>query len=390
MNGLFFLLLSLQLPFYIPDTLVYNLPQTVFPDRKGLQNLRTPQYQSLLLTTQKIKISIDQFSVARQSIPVSEKKLAYSNLEFKLDNSSLVVNAGALSREFEEFLSIRDSIEIIWNPKIAFFSYKGNNWTNYFFKTPTDRIKTYSNHYLTAGIKLKSFLPYIILDRIDSEHHLSYGISYFGPFGFLGFHLRRKDLFAFYSQFKLKDLEVSIIFDSDFTPSADPIRYEILHFDPILINLGTSEVSKLQISLFLQPFSIGFSNQVFSEFIVPDSTTFVPKRISGHREWAFNFGINSDFFTLNYSHLTNPLLKDTLSVGLYLREKYYDLNLKYSYRRHLEEINQLDLEILFKVFENLNPYVKIYNVFDSEGDYLPGITIKRRFVEVGFQLQNKF
>jgi len=217
------------------------------------------------------------------------------------------------------------------------------------------------------------------------------GITWFAPLGSVGVQIKDNSLNALFLDFTFKNVKGKLEFDGSDYHYGLFSNSEYIPFDTSLLLRKLYKSSTIEAVFELYPFHFGYERRYFKKVTIQTPSNLLPTEARNFTENTYSFGINTENFTLFYSHFQSPysVVKDTLLVALYFREKYYDLALYYNLRSHREEVNIVNVELKFKTFKNVSPYLKVVNLFDVPGNYLPGIKAKRRYVEIGCQFQRE-
>ncbi|MDI6850749.1 MAG: hypothetical protein QMD82_02275 [bacterium] len=386
--------LLLEIPFEIPESLIYRPPESLFTQRKEITQLKEPKTYHLFLSNTTLEIKFPWGNIKRTLLPAKgpDGKLVKTVMDFSLEKGYFNLIAGVKELEYGKFISIEDSLEASLISEYFFFSYKVKNWTDYFPLLREAKFKFYATSYATLGFKIKdAIVPYLLISRVDRKQKVCFGITWLMPHGYIGMQVKENTLNALFLNFALKDASVELKLDRSDYYYGLWAHSEYVPFDSLLLSRKLSKFTAFKTALTLNPFYFSYERRQFSHASVQNPSTLLPLEAGDFTENIYNFGFGSDNFNLFYTHFQSPysVIKDTLTAVLYLREKYYDLALCFNIRNHQEVFNMLNLEVLFKIFKNFNPYLKVVNLFDVQGNYLPSIKAKRRYVEVGCQFQRE-
>jgi hypothetical protein len=380
------------IPFEIPETLIYRPPESVFTERKETTDLETSKYFSLFLSNSAVEIKSPWANIKRTQLPARGPygKLAETCFNFDMDRKPIKLLAGAREREYGTWLSVEDSTLALLGWESLLISYKVKNWLDYF--PTTGRIKFYSASFATIGFKIKDVVaPYFAIERVNKKQKVYGGITWFAPLGSVGVQIKDNSLNALFLNFTFNNAKGKLEFDGSDYHYGLFSNSEYVPFDSSLLSRKLYKSSTIEAAFELYPFHFGYERRFFKKVTIQDTSNLFPTEAQNFAENVYSFGINTENFTLFYSHFQSPysVVKDTLFIALYFREKYYDLALYYNLRSHQEEFNMVNVELNFKTFKNVSPYLKVVNLFDVPGNYLPGIKAKRRYVEIGCQFQRE-
>ena len=392
MNLFFLQLFWIEIPFEIPETLIYRPPESVFTERKETADLETSKYFSLFLSNSAVQIKSPWANMKRTQLPAQGPygKLAETCFNFDIERKPIKLLAGAREREYGTWLSVEDSTLALFWWKALLISYKIKNWLDYF---PTaGRIKSYSASFATIGFKIKDVVaPYFAIERVNKKQKVYGGITWLAPLGSVGVQIKDNSLNALFLNFTFNNVKGKLEFDGSDYHYGLFSNSEYIPFDTSLLWRKLYKSSTIEAAFELYPFHFGYERRYFKRVTIQTSSNLLPTEVRNFAENTYSFGINTENFTLFYSHFQSPysVVKDTLFIALYFREKYYDLALYYNLRSHQEEFNMVNVELKFKTFKNVSPYLRVVNLFDVPGNYLPGIKAKRRYVEIGCQFQRE-
>ncbi len=392
MNLFFLQLFWMEIPFEIPETLIYRPPESVFTERKETTDLETSKYFSLFVSNSAVEIKSPWANIKRAQLPARGPygKLAETCFNLDIDRKHAKLLAGAREREYGTWLSVEDSTLALFWWEALLISYKIKNWLDYFPKA--GRIKSYSASFATIGFKIMDVVvPYFAIERVNKKQKVYGGITWFAPLGSVGVQIKDNSLNALFLNFTFNNVKGKLEFDrSDYLYGLFS-NSEYVPFDTSLLSRKLYKSSTIEAAFELYPFHFGYERRYFKKVTIQNPSNLLSTEAHNFTENIYSFGINTENFTLFYSHFQSPysVVKDTLLVTLYFREKYYDLALYYNLRSHQEEFNMVNVELNFKTFKIVTPYLKVVNLFDVPGNYLPGIKAKRRYVEIGCQFQRE-
>jgi len=386
--------LLLQIPFEIPESLIYKPPESLFIYREEITQLKTPKNFNIFLSTSTIEIKLPWSNIKRTLLPANgpDGKLVKTAIDFEVEKGRFNLMVGVRGMDHGKFTSIEDSLEATFIYEHFFFSYKLKNWTDCFRVLGEEKFKLYSTSHAALGLKIKDVIvPYLLIDHFDSRQKVYFGITWLMPYAYAGMQVKENTLNAFFLNFAFKDLLLELRLDRSDYLYGLWTNSEYVPFDSLLLNRKLSKFISFKTAFTLNPFYFSYERRQFNRVTVQNPSSLLPLEVGNLTENIYNFGFGSDNFNLFYTHFQSPysVIKDTLTAVLYFREKYYDLALYFYLRNHQEVFNMFNFEVLFKIFKNFNPFLRVVNLFDVQGNYLPNMKAKRRYVEVGCQFQRE-
>jgi hypothetical protein len=383
-------LLISQLPFSVPDSLIFKMPDTVYYQRDESSLLHMTKIYKFLATQRSMSLSLNEFYLRRDLLPVYQKNLSYSNLRFLTQFKNISIEIGGIGREYEDYVALEDSAEVALNTRRIFLAYKVKNWTDYFPNLPHHRVKTYAVSYVAAGCRFRSFVPYLNFERVNQKNQVYGGLAYIFRDGVFGIQVKGEELDAVFLTYKLKGLQMHLVFENNNDYSGvSPVNHIVADTTTYSRKLSKSNILEAEISI--PPFSFDYKRMFYDKYLIPEIGTYKPVYISHYLQKVYTFGIFTESFRMGYCHFDGPsqIIRDTLFVSLLIKEKYYDLNLHFNFRNHQTEIGVVNMEFILRAIKDINPYIKINNIFDVSGDFLPGIKHRRRFLEIGCELRKE-
>ncbi|HOK23256.1 MAG TPA: hypothetical protein PKU67_04410 [Candidatus Hydrothermia bacterium] len=386
---LFFVIL--QIPFSIPESLIYSVPDTIFPERGEIAFPQAANTYSLLLAQRTVRLSMNNIFLEKVRMPVNFANLSLSRINAKIHIPYTSIEFNSRVREFPNFVASENVLDANFTTQKVFLSFQMRNWSNYFPKLATAKTKTYSNFYSSTGYRIANFLPYLNFDRVNLKNSLYGGMVWLFGYGFVGFQFKHNTLDAFFLNIKSSKMRMNLILDEDYT-YGELGRFDCLLADSLLHSLEPFKMKTFKINVSALPLILGYEKKHADNYILPDVHTLKPVYSSPYTEENYCLEIHSDIFAVGYCHFegASRILQDTLYFNVSIKEKYYDLNFYYNYRRHASIISVLNIALNLHAIKDLNPYIKINNAFNDIGEFLPGVELKGRFVEIGCQFQRQF
>ncbi|MGB9824147.1 MAG: hypothetical protein ACPLN0_06860 [Candidatus Hydrothermia bacterium] len=352
----------------VPDSLLFKPPDSLFVERKSASFSSVTRNFEFVALNSFISYYSPHFHWETFKLPCVMRT---GNGELGWEKGYISFYSKVKFKDFGHFVTLEDTSGLSMVGERLFVGMEFRNWLDYFPGKSSRRIYTYSLGYLTVGVKVRNLGIFTVAERVNKEHQFYVGLSYFSPYFTLALSLDKGGIssFAFLSRFENFRMDFSI--DNDYT-FGDFVSRDYFAYDAITPSRSMDSIRSLKMDLEIVPFSFSYrEKRIIRELVVFDR--------------VFEFKINTDDFKLHYAHLDSPLrlLKDTLGVEWILRQEYYDIILNWQWRNHEGSIILSDLSLKFKLFKDLNPLVKVNNLFNSGGYYLPGVKAKRRYVEIG-------
>jgi len=379
----FLLGLVLSLNIEIPDSLLFTFPRSLFPERKGLEIESIPKVMELRVSPYYLGVNLGSFGFSASQLPMKGIKVSWGEYFFTTRFKDLSFYTKGYWKNFGTLLTLQDTFGVYYTGDKIFGVLEFYNFTDY---VPGDRPNPHFHTfgYLTVGGKVGGLAPFITLGRLNKGEELGWGFGFFHPLLTTGLHFKGKEFNAISFIFKYQDFSFNFIFDHTYT-------YGFLtSFDYIRVRPGEklrvlSPFEVLSVEIKLLPFAFSFMERQWSEAYIPEVGEYTIHLKGGVRERIYKFEVLSEFLNMAFAHFESPVTyyQDTVGVSWRISEKYYDIGFYYSYRRHTSSVQFFGLDIDFKLFKDLNPFFRVHNIFNASGEFLPGINLKRRYVEVG-------
>ncbi|MEO0277698.1 MAG: hypothetical protein ABIM21_00200 [candidate division WOR-3 bacterium] len=376
----------------IPDSILYKPPEKVFLDhtvafhesgKKVIQLVSSFYSVSLLTPLLNWRVNM------RPSLENDKMKSGVISMDFK--RGTLEVFFHSKFRVFQEFATQEDTCGLMLAGEKAFMTIEFRNSTDFFPGIEARRFNMYTVGYFSLGWKFGNLSIFSVIKRIERRHDWGIGLAYFAPFFSIGMEAEKSGINSITFSSKIENFQFNFVVDNE--PSyGDFVSFDLLRIHSIPFFRSLSRCRNTRITVGLTPFYVSFNERKLSKALRPNQLTYELASLSDFVERSYEFGLTTESFTFFYAHFDSPyrMLKDTLQIEVALKQKYYDLVGIWTWRRHEESIFLANLELLFNVFRDFNPYVRVNNLFNSAGCYLPSLKVKRRYVEIGAIFKKEF
>jgi hypothetical protein len=359
----------------VPDSLLFKPPDSLFAERKSIPLSRVTKNLEFVASNSVISFYSPRLRWEVIKLPGGMRS---GDAEFSWDMGNVSVYSKGKFKDFGHFVTLEDTSGLSIVGERLFVGIEFRNWLDYFPGGSGRRIYTNSLGYLTLGGKANNLGVFTVVRRVNKEHQFNVGLSYFSPYFTMAISLDKGGIssFAFLSRYENFRLDFTIDHDYSFDGF---VSRDYFAYDTIPLSRSIDSIRTIKMDLEIVPFLFGYrENRIMRENLIFDR--------------VYEFKVNTEDFRLHYAHLDSPyrLLKDTLGVEWVLRQEYYDMVFNWQWRNHEESITLSDLTLKFKLFKDLNPMVKVNNLFNSGGYYLPGVRAKRRYVEIGAIFRKEF